>query len=458
MNVSELVISVAGLSSRAGPLTWSQRGMWEMVGRFQEFGHRINLRVVRPVPSGWTTEQIADRLTEVLTRHESLRTRYVAGEDGPLQIVASSGTLSVSLVDVPGPEEADEAATKTCAALAERPFTEADLPLRVALIRHAGMPIRLVLVCSHLSTDQWSFELLQAFLVGAAEVPTVPATHPLDQVAYETSAKGRRDLDRAVARWQQELSRAVSGTSATGTRPAPSGSRPRLHIARFGSVGALAACRLLAAEHRVSLAQVLLAATACAHAIPRGRRVATLQLATTNRITPADRCEISCRSNTAIAVIDVRRPRFGQILTESAKQSILAMRYGMADPTEVQRVIDDTMRSSGGLIDPSSYFNYHGDFDTSTPDHDAWRRAVLDAGPQDYDLSWENSVDWNITQFYLHAAAFETGLNIELHVDPEFMPDTEVKKFFGRLQRLLLAAARGVDDMDRMILSEQISA
>lgn len=220
----------------------------------------------------------------------------------------------------------------------------------------------------------------------------------------------------------------------------------------------MAACRLLADEHRFGLAQVLLAATACAQAIPRGRRAATFQLATTNRITPADRREISCRSGTSIAVIEVRRPRFGQIIAESAQQCVLAARHGAADPVEVHRVIDDATRSGGGLIDPSSYFNYHGDFDAGTRDRDAWRREVLDAGPDDYDLSREDGADWNVTQFYLHAAAVETRLTIELHVDPAFMPDQEVEEFFGRLQRLLLAAARGADDMDRIVRGELLSS
>ncbi len=457
MNPGELTISVAGLPSRAGPLTWSQRGMWDMLGRFREFRHRLNIQGVRPFPGGTTTEQVAERLAGVLTRQESMRTRYIAEEGGARQVVASSATLSVSLVDVPEPEEADDAAARTCAALARRPFTEDDLPLRVALVRHAGLPIRLVLVCSHLSSDQWSFELLLTLLAEAVEAPATPVTHPLDQVAHEASAKGQRELDQALTRWRQELTRAVRGAHPAGMRSGPPSTRPRLHIARFRSAGALAACRLLAAEHRVSLAQVVLAATACAHAIPRGRGAATFQLATMNRITPADRREISCRSNTAIVVIDVRQALFSQIIGESAQQSILAMRYGMVDPAAAQRVLDDVMESGDGLIDPSAYFNYHGDFDTRAPDHDAWRRAVLDAGPSDYELSRENSVDWNVTQFYLHTAAYETGLYIELHVDPEFMPDAEVTEFFGRLQRLLLAAARGADDMDLIVRTEQLT-
>jgi len=446
MDDGELTVSVAGLRSRAGPLTWSQRGMGEMIGSFREFAHRLSLRAVRPVPGGTTTEQIATRLTEALTRHESLRTRYLAG---PRQVVASSATVNVSLVDVPDPGAADDAAAETCAALAGRPFTEDDLPVRVALVRHGSTPLRLVLVCSHLSTDQWSFELLQRLLLGTAEAPSGPATHPLDQVAYETSAKGRRDLDRTVDRWRQELARAAGGTSAAGTRPDRSNPEPRLHVARFRSAAALAACRLLAAGHRVGVAQVLLAATACAYAVPRGRRAAALQLATTNRITPADRHEISCRSGTAIAVLDVRRPSFSEILAESAQQSILAVRYGMADPAAVRRVIDDAVRS-GSLADPASYFNFHGDSGVGAGDREAWRRTVLDAGPQDCELHWADGADWNVTQFYLHAAASETDLTLELHLDPAFLPDAEAEEFFARLQRLLLAAARGADDMDRM--------
>lgn len=194
-------------------------------------------------------------LTEVVRRHEVLRSLFPTGTESPRQVVRPPGPVDIGLVEVPGPDRLDDLARQE----AERPFDlAAEPPLRALLLRSAPEEHRLLLTIHHIACDGWSVgvlcrelsELYRAFRAGeTASLPELPVQYG-DFAQWQLSQVrgGAYDADRAY--WTRHLGGLpeLAGLPADHTRPAvptyrgaevtstlPAGTAARLReIARTG--------------------------------------------------------------------------------------------------------------------------------------------------------------------------------------------------------------------------------
>ncbi|MEU6719526.1 amino acid adenylation domain-containing protein [Nonomuraea sp. NPDC046802] len=174
------------------PLSPNQQQLW-LAGQLAPGTAIHNVSDVYRVQGRIDLDALEWALSEVVARHEILRTRFAVVHGDPVQIVEKHLRPHVELVDTEGPAAVEDAVS----ALVSRPFDVSSAPLlRVALV-NAGSETRLVFVLHHLVIDAWSMGLLlkevathyRARLAGSPE-PAVAAP-----VQYGTYA--RRQHERA---------------------------------------------------------------------------------------------------------------------------------------------------------------------------------------------------------------------------------------------------------------------
>ncbi|GAA1227071.1 hypothetical protein GCM10009665_16980 [Kitasatospora nipponensis] len=212
------------------PLSFAQQRLWL-------------LEKLRPgtaeyvVPIGWELRGPLDvaalrrALAEVLARHEVLRTRYLALDEVPAQLVDPAGELDFAVLPLPGPSQAerDLQLADLIARQAREPFDlGAGPPLRVRLARFGEEHHTLLLTVHHIAFDGWSTgvlarELGALYAAFAQGRPSPLAPLPVQYADF--AAWQRRSLGEAATARQLDYWRArLAGSTAlelTGDRPRP---------------------------------------------------------------------------------------------------------------------------------------------------------------------------------------------------------------------------------------------
>jgi len=153
-----VIVRFAGDGSGVAELSWGQREMWAVI---QTTGDPLPMGGARSLPPGQTVADIAAGLCFIMSRHQSLRTtlRFRPG-DQPLQVVHSSGEITLDVVDA-GDGDPGEAAAAVAAEYKARPFDlEREWPLRMAVITHRGAATHIAEMVCHIAVDAFGLAAL----------------------------------------------------------------------------------------------------------------------------------------------------------------------------------------------------------------------------------------------------------------------------------------------------------
>jgi amino acid adenylation domain-containing protein len=207
-----------GDRSRA-PLSFAQDQLW-FLDRLAPGRATYNIPVPLRLRGALDATALAGALTDVVRRHEPLRTTFHADERGvaytsilpPVELALP--VLDLSGVDPAGRESADTESA-LAAALAEdaqTPFDlSADLKVRARLIRLGPDEHVLSLVVHHISTDGWSAGLLvtelgRCYRARRDHEPADLATLAIDYGDYAAWQRERvGELDRHLDYWATQL-------------------------------------------------------------------------------------------------------------------------------------------------------------------------------------------------------------------------------------------------------------
>ncbi|HTQ79624.1 MAG TPA: condensation domain-containing protein, partial [Thermoanaerobaculia bacterium] len=263
------------------PLSYAQERLW-FLAQLEPGGASYNLPVALRLEGGLNTAALEASLALVIARHESLRTTFQPGGDGPRQVIAAapSGppvfsilpTLPtppiISFEALPAPLQA-AAADSLAKAEARRPFDLGRGPLaRFLLLRLSSLSHLLVLNFHHIVIDGWSLGVLgrelqesyAALLAGRAPVlPDLPVQYA-DFAVWQRRFLSGEVLERLKAWWRARLAGAPEVLTLPADRPRPPVASLRGDQIPVGLIPELtAALGRVAASRGATLFMVLLA-------------------------------------------------------------------------------------------------------------------------------------------------------------------------------------------------------
>ncbi|WP_324189579.1 non-ribosomal peptide synthase/polyketide synthase [Nocardia otitidiscaviarum] len=274
---------VAGVRPETVPLSYAQQRMW-FANRFDAASVADNLVAALRLEGELDRDALAAAVTDVVARHETLRTVYPAVNGIGRQRVLPVDAAAVALVTADiAPAELDE----RIRALAAEPFAVAErVPLRLTLLRTGEHDHVLVVAVHHIAADGWSIapltrDLLAAYVArraaDAPEWPPLPVQYA-DYTLWQRDLLGTADdpeslLAEQLHFWRAELDGLPEVLALPTDRPRPATPSGRGAAHRFAvSADLRDRLRRLAESQHASLFMVVHAAFAALLATLSGQR------------------------------------------------------------------------------------------------------------------------------------------------------------------------------------------
>jgi amino acid adenylation domain-containing protein len=253
------------LGERAGPmpLSFAQERLWFLdrlgIGRTTyNVPWMLHMKGAVDVPA------LERAISEVLRRHEALRTRFVDRDGRPEQVIDAPTPFSLAVRAV-SPEQLEDGLQ----ALAEQGFDLAAGPLcKFELLSTGADDFQLCLVAHHIVCDGWSIDLLAGELCDLYQAFTHGRPSPLPALAaqYADYARWQREwlddkrVDEQLAYWCAQLGGAPAALELPTDRPRPAEASHRGGHVSFALPAETAqALQALAQREGATLFMVLLA-------------------------------------------------------------------------------------------------------------------------------------------------------------------------------------------------------
>ncbi len=187
---------------------------------------------------------LAASFSEIVRRHEALRTRFPSAGGRTRQVIAAPAPVPLPRIDLralPGPQRRAET-RRLAAGEVSRPFNLADGPLmRTTLLQTSPREHVLVLAMHHIVSDGWSVGILvwelsvlyNAFSTGATSpLPELPVQYA-DFAAWQRRCLTEEVLEEQLGYWKQQLAGVPFVLDLPTDRPRPAVQSYRGATVRF---------------------------------------------------------------------------------------------------------------------------------------------------------------------------------------------------------------------------------
>lgn len=212
------------------PASFAQKRLWILERTYPGCVAYI-VPVVYRIAGKLDVRALERALSEVVRRHEVLRTGYRMVTGILCQVVRPAEPVTIPLVDVTGCEDPAAEAERLATADARRPFDLRDGPvIRPLLVRMAGDQHLFCLTVHHIACDGWSVHLLESELSAYCrsladndEIPglPLPGQQYADFARWQASRLAGAALNRDRDYWRKHL----DGLPPLASIP-PDGARP----------------------------------------------------------------------------------------------------------------------------------------------------------------------------------------------------------------------------------------
>ncbi|MFF4183444.1 condensation domain-containing protein [Streptomyces sp. NPDC001691] len=306
------------------PLTRAQRRMW-LMERLGQNSAQYSVPFATRLRGPLDMAALSAALTELVRRHEILRTRYGTRGDEPYQEpLPAPENVTVEVVDAPG----DGADLLT--AQARRPFDLARSTVpRAFVLRHAPEDHTVLLTFHHIAIDGGSLETvaeeLAALYAAAVDGRRADLAEPPQYADFaRREHAGAARLDDGLDHWARRL---AGATPPRLPRPATTPADLAGHPARTRTteLGAqvLPALRELGRQHRATVFTVGLAAAFAALHRLTGELDLVIGCAATHREGPATRGLVGLCVNTLPVRVDLSGDPAFATLVERVRDALL---------------------------------------------------------------------------------------------------------------------------------------
>jgi hypothetical protein len=455
MNTSTFhTIGFRGSRSGVHPLTWGQRWIWQgLMSHAPDYSY-LGWSVGVDVPTGCDVSDVLTALQTILGRHDTLRTRYFLDELGvPRQVVAATGELKVEVREAATADVA-ETVKQLEEELAGMPFTIPEISLRAAVVTSAEVPETLVLALFHMATDASGLRhitrelkaVLRALAEGTAVPEPAPVNHPADRVRYEEGPEGRKRAARAVAAWQQEVSKFPRRTMPSA-RHTPEKPRLREHIMRSKALSAAAIT--VSRACRASVDSVILACTAELLGKAAGQQSCGFLMLAHNRFDEDTEYYSGTLVQSFPVCIELGADSLDELIRRTHFATLRASLSCQGNPDDVAQMLRNVFGSDGGGADLSCAVNLFfpdlGTVGRSIGGPEAVTREQAEKLMPQTRFSTGEGTEEDDWEFYLNAFQEGDELVVSLRMDTAVLPSQDIVRFLADLERRLVDALPGPD-------------
>ncbi len=223
------------------PASFAQERLW-FLDQLGAAGPAYNLACALRLGGALAAPALAAALTELVRRHESLRTSFTPAGEGLAQVVAPARPLPLPVVALEAlPDGEREAERRRLAAAAARRLFDLERGplLRAILLRLSGREHLLLLALHHAVSDGWSQGVLlgelatlyTAFAAGLPPpLPELPIQYGSGSASGCAAKPWRPSSPSGAGRWRERRSSSSCRSTGCGRRcraSAARGARPR---------------------------------------------------------------------------------------------------------------------------------------------------------------------------------------------------------------------------------------
>jgi amino acid adenylation domain-containing protein len=197
------------------PLSFAQERLW-FLDQFAPGDVSYNVAMTVEIDGALNVTSLERSFQEIVNRHESLRTRFLAVDGKPRQIIENNVTVEMPVVDLSSvtPDQQGIQAKRLERDEARKPFDLGRAPmLRVTLLRRSEQDHVLLLTMHHIASDGWSMEVIfpelsalyESFCSNkSAVLPALPIQYADFGVWQRNWMKGEV-LEEQLAYWKKQL-------------------------------------------------------------------------------------------------------------------------------------------------------------------------------------------------------------------------------------------------------------
>jgi amino acid adenylation domain-containing protein len=227
------------------PLSFPQQRLW-FLDQIDPGTALFNIQDVLTFRGRFRQDALEAALSEVVRRHEVLRTGFTTIEGVAAQMIGPAAAISLRVVDLTScpRDEREEALADLCYAASQEPFVLSRPPLfRAKLAKMGKQDHRLLLTLHHIVADGWSLAVLHreiealysAFCDGRpSPLPDLPVQYA-DYAVWQRARLGSGVLQGQVDYWMRQLANPPRALEIPLDRPRPpeessAGARQTLQI------------------------------------------------------------------------------------------------------------------------------------------------------------------------------------------------------------------------------------
>jgi amino acid adenylation domain-containing protein len=201
--------------SQPMPLSFAQERLW-VLDQIEPRNPLYNIPRTLRLRGALRVDSLERAINEIVRRHESQRTTFTVKDGHPVQVIASSTTISLVVEDLTPIPEAERENRARAIAIQEstRPFDLSQAPLVRAHLLRLGLEDHVLqLTMHHIISDAWSAgiflqemsALYEAFCLGAASPLPELKVQYADYAAQERTWLQGEVLEKQLAFWRERL-------------------------------------------------------------------------------------------------------------------------------------------------------------------------------------------------------------------------------------------------------------
>ncbi|MFF5227828.1 condensation domain-containing protein [Dactylosporangium sp. NPDC000521] len=410
-------VTFEGGGAGTGPLSWGQLDIWL---KMTTLGHSLALGGTRPLPPGTSPEDVAGELRYLMSRYESMRTRLVFDGDGPPhQVVHGAGSIDLEVLDDVDPAEVE-------ARYRAVPFDHVrEWPVRMAVVRTAGVCSHAVLIMSHLVMDGAGAVRMMAETDARTDAP-VEGHSALEQARRQASPAGVRQNAASLRHWDTHL-RAIPDP---GLAPSRDVRTPRHWTGVLRSTLLPSALRAAALRAGVEPAPALPAAFAIAFAQVTGVTVVPLRLISSNRYRSGLAGVVAPVSQMGLCVIDTAGD-FTDVLHRTRRAALAAYKHAYFNRFDLDAVIAAVVADRGPQFA----------LDLSLNDRRLGGELQDVPRPERSEFTWIDRSDEPSSALFLSVDGSDEAVEITMYVDSHLLAPDDAEAMLWAMESIAVAAA-----------------